>query len=245
MPRAYKNPPIEEAVVEIQFSSGSDSEWNLTIPGHLHARLIGEYSGQPRQQQIVQQSFVMGIVGTGPIQQTQQTLGKVQFPSEDGKRLVAVGPNLLSIHSLRPYDGWSNMFPRIERALEAYCDVAKPANTVRIGVRYINVVRVPEPEVPLETFFTHAAMCHSSLPGNRRQFVHVDHFEFIDGARWQLSFASHPHQPNTFVLDVDLIDTAPHDLSGLAERIDELRNRERGIFEALITDRLREVFDAS
>lgn len=238
MRRSYKNPPIEEAVVEIQFRSGNGEGWDLTFPGRFHALVKDEYPGKPRQQKIVQHNLV--LVGAHTIQGT-QSIGKVQFPSTDGKKLISVGPDLLSIHTLRPYSGWEDFFPRIQRAFQVYCDVAKPVGIVRIGLRYVNMIPYPDAGKPLNAYFTRAVPECPGLPGILRQFVHVDHFHFDDGALWQLTFALQP--PSSLILDIDLIDQQERVCKGVIERIDELRERERKIFEALITDEMRAVFD--
>ena len=54
MRKKYKNPPIEEAIVEFRFVPGQ--EWNLTIPGklHEHPRIKSQYPGKPRTQKILE-----------------------------------------------------------------------------------------------------------------------------------------------------------------------------------------------
>ena len=54
--------------------------------------------------------------------------------TEDQTRAVGVGPDVLSVHMLRPYQrpeppeesGWDEFRPRIATALKAYWDVAEP-----------------------------------------------------------------------------------------------------------------------
>ena len=52
--RQYKNPPIEEAVCEFIFASSTPGQqFDLTVPGRLKMhRLMEEYSGEPRTQNI-------------------------------------------------------------------------------------------------------------------------------------------------------------------------------------------------
>jgi hypothetical protein len=52
--KPYKNPPIEEALVEFRFVQSQ--EWDLTIPGklHQHAAIKDEYPGKPRHQKVLQ-----------------------------------------------------------------------------------------------------------------------------------------------------------------------------------------------
>jgi uncharacterized protein (TIGR04255 family) len=116
MQRTYKNPPIEEALVEVQFSA---VDWDVTMPGRLHEKLKGDYTAKPRQQKITTANVVLGASEQLPTLSTFEGFGKSLFPNEDGTRLVGVGQNLVSIHSLRPYEGWQAFRPRVEQGFDA------------------------------------------------------------------------------------------------------------------------------
>ena len=96
----YKNPPIVEAICEFRFSA--DTDWDLTIPGRLHERLGSEYTGKPRSQEVVQAELDRETSAL----RVSQAVARVQLPSADGTRMVAVGPRVLSVHVLKPYPGW-------------------------------------------------------------------------------------------------------------------------------------------
>ena len=73
--------------------------------------------------------------------------GKVQLITKNGKRIVGVGPNVLSVHMLRPYldpcnsdkIGWDESRHRIGRALGAYWEVVQPQGVKRIGIKYMGL----------------------------------------------------------------------------------------------------------
>ena len=141
--RRYRNPPIEEALCEFGFASGAD--WDPTIPGKLQVALGDEYSGKPREQKAVQVGL-HGQKGKLADLRYDEGISKVQLFTKAGTRIVGVGPDVLSIHMLRPYQdpldfekgGWEEFRPRIADALEAYREVASPGRVNRVGVRYIN-----------------------------------------------------------------------------------------------------------
>ena len=98
--RRYKNPPIEEALCEFGFAPGPD--WDPTIPGKLQAALGDEYSGKSREQRAMQVGLHVEK-GKPADLQFDEGLAKVQLFTNQGTRMVGVGPNVLSIHMLRPY----------------------------------------------------------------------------------------------------------------------------------------------
>src|SRR3982751_314357 len=56
--RRYRQPPIEEALVEFRMAGGQ--EWGLTIPGKAHEKVKAAYPGKPRQRSLVQASVQAG-----------------------------------------------------------------------------------------------------------------------------------------------------------------------------------------
>ncbi len=250
--RRYKNPPIEEALVEFRFEPSQ--EWDLTMPGRLHGELREAYPGKPRQQNVVQASLV-AQQGQAPNFAVREGLGKVQLVTDDASRLVAIGPDVLSVHMLRPYQrdeegsGWDEFRPRMIEALSAYWDVAEPSGVQRIGLRYINKVVIPESSVEVARFLKAAPPSVEGLPEQLGGFVGRVEYVYPDDVRLVVSHATveAPEGQVAFLMDIDLIwqsDEAVDKDAALAIA-DDLRARERDVFEALITDDARSLFDAS
>lgn len=251
--RRYKNPPIEEALCEFRFKPGQD--WDLTIPGKLHAKLSDEYAGKPRQQKVVE----VGLEAQGgkpPNFKYGEGLGKVQLITGNGKRMVGIGQDVLSIHILRPYQdplrpdrsGWDEFKPRISRALDAYLEVAEPIGVCRIGIRYINKIVIPQEEVKVEQYLRCALPEISGLPNWMNNFVSQVQYVYPDGVRLILSQGSvdTPEEHVGFLLDLDVIweGTEPIAQEEALTKAEDLRTREREAFETVITDKARELFDA-
>lgn len=245
--RQYKNPPIQEALCEFRFVPGQ--EWDVTVVGKLHDRVKEQYDGKTTQQDLVTANFTMPEAGGLPSFALNRNYGRTQFPSSDGQRLLAVGPDLLSVHGFAPYEGWDALKPRIADALGHYVEVANPTAVGRIGIRYVNRVIVPGDSIELATYFLCSPDEVTGLPERMSSFVQRTEYDYGDQVRLLLTFASAPsvndHEA-TFLLDVDVIWEASanvglDDAMGLVE---DLRCRERDAFEALITPELREIFDA-
>jgi uncharacterized protein (TIGR04255 family) len=178
--RRYRNPPIEEALVEFQFAPGQD--WDLTIPGKLHEKVKATYPGKPRQQRLLQASL-RAEIGQPPGMSVEEGIGRVQLVDADGRRLLSLGPDVLSVNVLRPYDGWEVFKPHIDTALRAYAEVSGVEKISRIGVRYINKVVVPEPNADLSKYFLCAPPVPAGLPSRVASFLYRTEHVFDDDVR--------------------------------------------------------------
>ncbi len=251
--RRYKNPPIEEAFCELRFEPSQ--EWDLTIPGKLHIELSDDYPGKPQQQVVVDVELATKE-GTPTNLRYGQGLARVQFVTEDGRRVVGVGPDVVSVHMLRPYQapgqpaqsGWDEFRPRVDKALSAYWQVARPRGVKRIGIRYINNIVVPLETVRIEDYLKCAVQDVEGLPDRVSEFMSRIDYSYEDGVRLVLSQGSinSPSKHAQFLLDLDVIyeSSEPLSQSKALEKVNDLRERERKAFEAVITNHAREIFDA-
>ncbi|MCY4515101.1 MAG: TIGR04255 family protein [Candidatus Tectomicrobia bacterium] len=251
--RRYKNPPIEEALCEFGFAPGAD--WDPTIPGKLQAALGDEYSGKPKEQRAVQVGFRVQKDRPADLQYG-EGLAKVQLFTKLGTRMVGVGPDVLSIHMLRPYQdprdfekgGWEEFRPRIVDALKAYRKVASPSGVNRVGVRYINKILVPLARVRVEDYLKCAYLEIDGLPEHYSNFISRVEYVYDDGVRLVLSYGlfSASVRGVECLLDLDVIwraGTSIHWEESL--RIaDDLHERAGSAFEAVVTDQARELFHA-
>lgn len=244
--RSYACPPIEEALVELRFVPTQD--WDLTIPGKVHERVKASYPGKPRNQQIVQ-AEIRSHAGLTPSVAVREGISRIQLVDADGRRILSLGPDVLSVNVLRPYPGWDEFRPRVATALEVYAEVSGAKQINRIGVRYINRIAVPSQEVRLAEWFHSGPMAPDGLPTRLVAFFDRAEHVFDDGVKLVLAFGSLDSTPDApcFLLDVDVVWEGPDplDLSSAMQMVDELHQREGEAFEAMITDRSREVFDVA
>ena len=252
--RRYRNPPIEEALCEFRFLPSR--EWDLTIPGKFHLCLGDEYSGKPQEQKVVDIAL-NAEAGQPPKMSYGEGLAKVQLVTKDGNRQVGIGKDVLSVHMLRPYQdprhpgrsGWDEFQPRISAALDSYWKVAKPKGVRRIGIRYINKIVIPQKAVAVERYLKCALPVVRGFPDRLNHFMSRVDYAYEDDVRIVLSQGSinAPQDHVGFLLDLDVIwenSQAVGQDEALA-RAEDLRNRERTAFEAVITDKAREVFNAA
>lgn len=249
--RRYKNPPIEEALCEFRFQS--DQDWDPTIPGKIHIELSDEYVRKPKEHR--------GLGWEWNAQERHlklnEGLARVHFRSDDGTRMIGVGPNVLSTHMLRPYhnptlpdiSGWGEFRKRIEQALDVYWKTLQPSGVHRVGVRYINKILVPRSGLAAGDYLRCALPQVGDLPTNLNSSVSRAEYNYADGIRLILSQRSTevPENQNEYLLDIDVIWEGQESVSQeeAMKLAGDLRARERMVFESVITDKARELFDAS
>lgn len=250
--RRYRNPPIEEAACEFRFHPGRD--WDLTIPGKLHTELADAYPGPPRDQKVLEVT-VTPPGAPSPSVDYREGTPRVQLVTENARRLVGIGRNALTIHVLRPYQGdgaslrgWEAFRNRIESALDAYWRVAEPASIRRLALRYINRFFVPQGSPSIRAFLRGVPDPVPGLPGSAlRYFGNGDYGDEKDIRYRVLHGISPPSNGHReVILDIE---AAHLEESGMSretgiEWVDRLQTREQKVFEAIITDQARSLFDA-
>lgn len=248
MRRKYKNAPIEEALVEFCFVPGQ--EWDLTIPGklHQHPDIKDQYPGKPRTQKIVE-AALQSDLGQPPNLAVRGGVRRIQLVDVSGNHLISMGSDVFSVNILRPYEGWEKFRPRINTALQAYAEVARPNGVSRVGVRYINKIVLTGHEINLGTYFRCGPPFIPELPKKMAGFINRAEFLYDDMVKLLLTQASieAPEGQSAFLLDLDLIweSAEAKGLDAIMPIVDDLHEREGVAFEAIITDAAREVFNAS
>lgn len=245
--RIYKNPPILEATCEFVFSD--DSEWNIAYSGLFLQRVRDRYSGRPEEQQmIVPGQTVQFGLDPAPI----RTVTRVRIPDLDDKNAVAIAANRLSIHTRKPYIGWPAYRERISALLADYVAIGHPKALSRVGIRYINKIDSPSPGVSPAKYIHGPATKLGSLDADLYMFVQRREYRFNDRAIKALITTSTldppPDNPNrSYLVDIDVMFEAldvPAKIDLAMDIVDDLRSREREVFELLITDDARGLFDA-
>lgn len=237
MSKKYTNPPVVEAVCEIRFTR--ESKMDLTVPGLIYEKVKKDF---PLKEQRV-------------IREGNRVLGELAvFLSEDHNSSIQVGPGpllpILSITRQKPYTSWHEFKPRIEEAINALrtTDGVKIDGIQRIGLFYANFIEIPESPIRTEDYFNYGLDLREGLPTNIRTFLVGSEFIFEDGrdvCRTQLASAI-TSKPNNFGvrLDFDYYLTEPESLplNDVMQWVENAHQRIEEIFEACITDRLRELF---
>lgn len=250
----YKYPPIEEALCEFRFAP--DSDWDLTIPGKLQIELGEEFLGTPREQR----SLKLGLqMEEGKLSKLHHDDGllKVQLVTADGKRIIGVGPHVISVHMLRPYQppdnlengGWDEFRSRISTALNAYGKVTDAKSVVRVGVRYINKITIPDTNVKIEEYIKCVNPELEGLPESYRSFFGRIDYVYEDKVQLNLSYGLLDSSSTSVecLLDLDAFwqNGASIDCGESINMADNLHERISEAFETIVTDKARRLFDVN
>ena len=243
MGRRYNNPPIIEALCELRFEPSLP--WDLAIPGLVYERVRDDFRKR-RQVRALETSVSASTEG---VEQQVRTTDRMQFLREDERALIQVGPDLLAVNHLKPYPTWQEFLPLIQRGFDAYCDAAAPKGVHRIGLRYINRIDIPGQSIELEDYFEFRPFVGSELAQDFGPFIvgiQVPYEDSRDTLRLQLANAR-VETPDTvgITLDLDYFLSRPGEVSldDVFEWVDMAHCRVEEVFEACITDHLRQMFE--
>lgn len=240
----YKNDPIQEALCEFRFAPGAP--WNSTIPGKIAVQAAKEYDGEPREL-TVNEVTVLDQAGNSNVSM-KTNLDRVQLTNEENNRILAIGPGVVSIHSIAPYEGWDESFrARILSSFDMCSGYMGKAPVIRIGLRYINRLSVAQELLDPKPYFTVQPIGRHDLKGTTTNFQARIEQKFDEGHKLVVTYTALPKTGDVseFILDLDTIwDCSPLIERGDIENILEmLHNSEKQAFEALITDEARKLFN--
>lgn len=243
MGRRYNNPPIIEALCELRFEPSLP--WDLAIPGLVYERVRDDFRKR-RQVRAFETSVSASPEG---LEQQVRTTDRIQFLREDERALIQVGPDLLAVNHLKPYPTWQEFLPLIQTSFSAYCEAANPKGIRRIGLRYINRIEVPGPSIEMEDHFLFYPFVGPNLPQEHGPFIvgiQIPYEGTRDVLRLQLTNAT-TETPDIVpvMLDLDYFLTKPGEVSlaAISEWLEIAHGHVEEVFEACITDRLRQMFE--
>ena len=247
--RIYKNPPIEEALCEFHFVN--DVEWDPMSVFFFHKEIADSYPETPTRLKSAETTpYTQG----NQLRQTyflDQKSARIQFSDVYKKNLVSIGQNVVSVHMLRPYQTWELFSARIEEILNKYDSTIPCKGIRRIGLRYINKIGIDhDGGVNLQQYFLAIPMLPPGISAGITGFFDRTELIYDDvPIKLTIVFADTDFQINraTFLLDLDLtweFGDHPIRVDQAMKKVEILRERERNIFEGMITNKLRKIFDA-
>ena len=241
--RIYRKPPVAEAICELTFAPSTP--WDPTTATRIWEFVREEYDGVPASQPMMQISF-------GPSGPTQKLAdAKTNFPNAAGSRKLSIGHQVVTIHFLREYPGWETFGPAVDRVCAATQKILPDAAVARIGIRFINKVEIPGSQVKLEDYFPFVRDAEG-FPQTVYSFLERHEYAVEEPTTLLIrTFASIPTgKPGHIaaLLDIDAIYQVvgssflqPGDVPKVIEKLRQVRT---DAFEASISDKLREIFDA-
>lgn len=252
--RQYENPPVTEAIARLRWAE--PLAWTMTTAGVLLEHLKDSYPEEPRAQAVLQ-AGVFGDLGDQAADgaPAPRSFGvrsgpqRILYSAEDGSRLLGVAPEDLSVHGLRPYEGWESIEERLIEGcgrVPKALGLAEPSFS-QVGLRYINSVDIPSTTFRFSDYLTIDRQFPDGFPEATTGFLDRSEMKFLENdVFFAFTWASTEGPPDcsSFILDIDLVASLddPVDLGTAMEMLRDLKRREGRAFEALLKDSLRELF---
>lgn len=238
----YRRAPIIEALIDFR----------VQLPEHLGLDTLTRIDiDYPTREDI---NVLESQISLGPAvgASASQTQVGYRFVNDDKRQIVQMGLQNFTFSRLEPYDCWETFRDEAQRLWEIYSSAVQPKTITRIAVRYINRLNIPfVPLLPLDLkdyLRTVPEVSPDLTQGLSNYFMQLQIPQEDIASLLILNQALVP-PPNSEVvsilLDIDLFrEVNLIDNDDQAWGILELlRVRKDTVFEACITDRMRELID--
>lgn len=261
----YPNAPIAFVTVEVRFP-----EAGQPVPSGVQRAFRDVLGDQWVIEQLTQQEVTVGINIGGPTSQTVRGVNIPRFTVRDRTTAVVLTTNSVTVETTR-YCGWPDFRSVIERALRATEALVKPDGVGRVGMRYVDEIRVPDAEEPSSAWEewlspdvlapASSAMQQAGYPP--AGWTGAAQYSLAEGRHLVLRYGPqngyavapggplrrlHPPPPGPmFLLDFDSFaeppTIPPFEVGELLTTCDSLRAPTRVLFDTIVTERLiNEVF---
>lgn len=173
----------------------------------------------------------------------------VQFQRPDGSRRIQAQSNSFSFAWVKEYRDWHAFISEAEPSWVEYRDLVKPTRIERIGLRYVNIIPMPRPDIEIGDYLRTTVHVSPYLPQMIESvFMQVDiPFPGTDLTATITSGVVDADEPGRIglLLDIDVKSDTPLTVDEedfhlqVLDRLDGLRRCKNHVFEACITDATR------
>ena len=243
----YPNPPIREALIDIKIDPLTPASLGL-LEG-LHSQLSVQYPVKKIRHRWA------GSVETQEdrlLSAAQKYLGPdgYMFVSSDEQQIVQYRLDGFTFNRLRPYPrhGWPVVREEASRLWDLYVSAVNPARAIGLGLRYINEINIPLPDIHLEEYLTEPPRIPQGLPQTLDQFLTrlVLPFPELDARAIITQSLGTPHSSNivSVILDIDVLTDVPRkaDSATVWSVLDRFRDIKNRIFKSSLSPKTEELF---
>lgn len=241
--RLYKNPPVVEALIDIQVESAAKVD-----PAELARVHAGEEERYPLRETMMTSSAAVDLATGTQIRASQELIG-YRLVSSGRNKMVQLRTNGFTVNRLPPYERWEEMRDEAKRLWPKYAKAVRSGTVKRIAVRYINRIDLPGPKGDMTQYFRVYPELPAELPHQVTGFVMRLEIPQTHppGATLVLSqgrVESPRPEVVSILLDLDLFlqVNLPLDSDELWPVMERLHERENDLFEGFITPSTQEIF---
>jgi len=244
MAQKYKKPPIIEAITEIRLANPI-GERLLEKANKAFAKHYPD--GTVMQQ--MQVSFEPSPRNGEMVTRT-TSVNHYRRSNDHEHEIVLLTHQSFVFSEIAPYSGWDSYMGRFMRDWPAWRKIAGPLPIARVGMRYMNRIDVPDTASNwVETDYLNVSMRipHLGRMNSYATNVAYEFSEIFGGAiiNSGLIFPSPISGYKSLLLDIDVYSDKelPQKSEDLFKLMRGMREKKDELFEALVTDRCRELFE--
>jgi uncharacterized protein (TIGR04255 family) len=239
--------PIVEAVIEIRARATKSLE-ETSLRTAIEPKLSG-YVFLDSLREFHSEVKLEG--GKPPIQKVSDAGWKgVRFRSSDEKHIAQFNRDGFVFSRLEPYLTWEELESEGKRLWNIYKDLAQPVEIQRLGLRFINRIKLPPGELLFEDYIQPAPSSPHGLELPFHGFMHKDTLG-VPGHPYAINVIRTIQQLNggvdggvALILDIDVFTTQGFDLDNTVfqRRLLEMRWLKNKVFFGSITAKALEMF---
>jgi uncharacterized protein (TIGR04255 family) len=163
----FKNPPIQEGLLDIQATLPPDVK--LETLKKFHEGLESRF---PEKQERIawQQAFQISGEGETHAMRSSRSVDGYLFVSKADGKVVQARCDGFTFNKLRPYSNWDTFSAEARELWERYAKLVRPASVQRISLRYLNRIGLPLPVSDLREYCLLFPDIPPGLPGGVSDF---------------------------------------------------------------------------
>jgi uncharacterized protein (TIGR04255 family) len=237
--KQYARPPITEAVLELRTDSALSSR-DLERCRDRFKRQYEKVEDIADVELLVQPDGKIGH---------KTTTSGYKLTASNAVDLMLLNPLSLATIRLAPYSRWEDLLRAARENFETFTKIAGRKNIVRIGSRFVNRIDVPNDKLagrPSSDFLASGVQVPPNA-GTISAYLSNVHATRPDGIK--LVIQTGTANPvlidhTSFLIDIDasLDSGIPSRIDDMWEKTELLRVAKNSVFESMITDRCRELF---
>lgn len=244
---SYPNPTVVEAACDVRFTLSENNPWKPTTVGEFFLEINREF---PDMEPLQTMGIEFQIGPSGFSHKVVPTAMSARFKSPDGKRLINLGEGAVSASILKPYSGWESMKQHIQYTWEHTQTILGPTTLTRVGLRYINVIPLNDPDEPASAWLLVNDYLPKSVVRSARGILFRSDFPFDSSNRMIVQLADKgPDEtlPNgSIIFDIDRIrqfEETEMDVSRLLDICDTLHDDVWKTFDSSLSQQYRQFLE--
>jgi uncharacterized protein (TIGR04255 family) len=243
----FKNPPIQEALLDIQVTLSPDLKLE-TLKG-FHEGLETRF---PEMQERVSWEQGFQIAGAGETQaiRSSRSVDGYLFVSKSEGKVVQARRDGFTFNKLKPYSNWETFNSEARELWGRYVSLVHPISVQRIALRYLNRISLPLPVRDLRDYCLLFPDLPPALPQGMSEFflrVTLPAADAPCAANVTLTFE--PPAPCATALNLILDNEASYvfgslsvDTEAIWSKLTQLRDLKNKVFDASLTEETRKLF---